>query len=119
MINVDSVGVGQHLYVLASPGLGRQIESALGSAGVTVRAGVARLSSGRLVFVHEDPAFKAFDSWPFMRRGVPAVQIGAVGDPPFDQWHQPGDSLDRIGEAGRSPIADAAAVAEALARSSR
>ncbi|HEX8915594.1 MAG TPA: M28 family peptidase [Humisphaera sp.] len=116
MINVDSVGVGEHLYVLASPGLGEPIEAALRSAGATVRGGAARLPSGRWVFVQENPAMKPFDAWPFMRRGVPAVQIGSLGDRPFDQWHQPGDSVDGIGEAGRKLIADAAGVVEALAR---
>lgn len=94
MINIDSVGVGDGIYLLTSPGLADPIRHAL-----------ERRSTRRAVVVHEAPAIRPFDTWPFMRRGVPVVQIGTFGAP-FRHWHRPGDRIELIGEAGRELIGD-------------
>jgi len=63
VVNIDSVGIGEKLYVLVSPELEEQVRSALSDFEVDVTA---------------RQAFKQFDSWPFMKERVPVVQIGAI-----------------------------------------
>jgi hypothetical protein len=110
MINIDSVGVGEGVYLLTSRGLAEPIRRALERAEAE-----SPRHSGRPISVHESDAFKMFDTWPFMRRGIPVVQIGTFGEP-FRYWHRPEDRLSLIGRTGRASIADVVAVVTDLLR---
>ena len=73
VVNIDSVGVGDGIYVAASS------NSSVVAPEVQSLDGMAQ-----------------FDTWPFMRKGIPAVQIGSEGRRPFEHWHQLGDNISLL-----------------------
>ncbi len=93
-LNIDSVGVGEAIYLATTPAHGRSLERAL------------RGRRGRPVHVDTSGGLMPFDAWPFARRGVPAVQVGTFGRRPFRAWHRPEDSLDYMGPGGMELIGD-------------
>jgi hypothetical protein len=110
LINIDSVGVGEAIYLCVcpehAPGLRRALRSAEDAGDV--------VAGGRPVVLHPDPSFRQFDTWPFMRKGVPAVQVGTVGPRPFSHWHQPGDGPHLIGARGCELIRDVVSLVDVL-----
>ena len=110
VINIDSVGVGTGVYLMTSPGLANPIRAALERARAGPGPGsVPACYSDRPIYVTDEVTCKAFDTWPFMSRGVPVIQIGTFGEP-FPHWHRPEDRLALIGEGGRELIADVVAL---------
>jgi len=106
VINLDSVGIGEKLYVLTSPQLLESVKAILASSGTDV---VSR------------EAFKQFDSWPFMKEGIPVVQIGGTfteRDKAFPYFNSPKDTVGGNGFDLRSEMI-AAAVQTASAIASR
>lgn len=87
MINIDSVGVGDFIYLLVSP----EIEN-------KVRRAVRKTSVARRIKIEITAAktFPQFDSWPFMKNGISVIQIGTKGTPPFRYFHDPKDNLKNI-----------------------
>jgi Iap family predicted aminopeptidase len=111
VINIDSVGVGTGIYLAASPGLANPIRQSLARAEAVHAHGAAKPAYlDRSIAIQDDAAPKAFDSWPFARLGVPAVQVGSFGLL-FPYWHRPGDQLGLIDDSGGQLIADVAALA--------
>lgn len=87
VVNIDSVGIGQKIYILTSP-----------SIEETVKGIVSGLDVGHEVEIQVSSRakFPQFDSWPFMKQGVPVMQIGTIADPPFQAFHDPDDTLEHI-----------------------
>jgi len=72
-----------------------------------------RAYSERPLELRDEAEIRPFDTWPFMRQGIPVIQIGTLGKP-FRHWHRPEDCLDLIGASGRRLIADVASLVEDL-----
>ncbi len=87
VVNIDSVGVGDHIYLLTSPGIEANIRETVASLQTSSEIGVE---------VSSREAFQQFDSWPFMRNGIPVVQIGTRGTPSFAYFHHPNDDINNI-----------------------
>ncbi len=87
VINIDSVGFGDYVYLLTSP-----------SIGPYVKKMVKRVyaASDIKVEVSSKDKFPQFDSWPFMRNGVPVIQIGTRGSPSFPYFHHPRDNMRNL-----------------------
>jgi len=67
-----------------------------------------------IVYFDEMDGLMPFDAYPFARKGIHATQITSIGDQPFPHWHQPGDNLDLIGDAGYTLIDKTAKIVERL-----
>jgi len=89
VVNLDSVGVGDEIYLLTSPRIRDKVERAIESSKVE-----EELPIGLEVTAREQ--FPQFDSWPFMKAGLDVIQVGTTGDPQFMYWHDPGDTLANI-----------------------
>ena len=85
VINIDSVGVGDYVYFLTSP-----------SIEFRVKEIVEKLDTGITVNVASKEEFPQFDTWPFMKNGVPVIQVGTGGTPPFTYFHDPRDDMTNI-----------------------
>jgi Zn-dependent M28 family amino/carboxypeptidase len=85
VINIDSVGVGDYVYFLTSP----SIES-------RVKAIVEKLDTGIAVNVVSRKEFPQFDTWPFMKNGIPVIQVGTGGTPAFPYFHHHKDDVTNI-----------------------
>lgn len=104
VINIDSVGIGDKLYVLTSPAIQTQVASALSEFSIDV---ITR------------ETFKQFDSWPFMKEGINAVQIGAMAcdrEKTFSFFNSPHDTIGGNGfELSSRFISEASGIAVRLA----
>ncbi|MFH1832725.1 MAG: M28 family peptidase [Candidatus Levyibacteriota bacterium] len=87
MINLDSVGVGDFIYLLVSPAIEDKIKKAVKKTSVAKRIKIEITAA---------KAFPQFDSWPFMKNGIPVIQIGTKGALPFRYFHDPKDTLKNI-----------------------
>lgn len=67
-----------------------------------------------IVYFNEIEALTPFDAYPFARKGIHATQITSIGDQPFPHWHQPGDNLAIIGDAGYKLIDKTVKIVEKL-----
>ena len=78
-INFDSIAVGEFVYVLTSPQIYDHVKTLLADIPIEV---VTR------------EAFKQFDTWPFMQRGIPVIQIGSTSkDNIFRYFNSPNDTV--------------------------
>ncbi len=87
VVNIDSVGVGDHVYFLTSPSIESHVRRIVGTLDN---------SSEVRVEVTSRKEFPQFDSWPFMRNGVPAINIGTTGTPSFPYFHHPKDDMRNV-----------------------
>ncbi len=80
VINMDSVGAGDKIYVLTH----KKFYSA-----------VKKASKGSKFPVEITPDYKSpqFDAWPFFKEGVPAMEIGTA---PYSYFHKKEDTVDKI-----------------------
>lgn len=87
MINIDSVGVGDSIYLLVSPKIETKVRQAVSKISVSKQIKIK---------VTARETFPQFDSWPFMKNGIPVIQIGTAGSLPFRYFHDPKDNLKNI-----------------------
>ena len=87
VINIDSVGVGDYIYFLTSPSIENEVKRIVSN---TASAQQIKIE------VSSKKEFPQFDSWPFMKMGVPVIQIGTRGATPFPYFHHPKDTLENI-----------------------
>jgi Iap family predicted aminopeptidase len=104
MINIDSIGVGESIYLLTAPRYARSIKKALRQ----------EKRVDREIQVQSATAFPEFDTWPFMQEGIPVVQIGTRARQEFFYWHQPEDNLQQITVENYKLIRDVVSVVETL-----
>lgn len=93
VVNLDSVGVGDTIYLLTSPWMRDKVERAkraLESSSMLKEKLPIRLE----VIAREQ--FPQFDSWPFMKAGLDVIQVGTTGDPQFTYWHDADDTLANV-----------------------
>jgi Zn-dependent M28 family amino/carboxypeptidase len=127
MISIDSVGVGDRIYLLTSPSLRDKLIPMITNSGYQVQLPEANLdnheprdSSGKAradmpeVIIRTAERFPQFDSWPFMRAEIPVIQIGTLSTPPFLYWHDPRDYFPIIGNTGFRLIANVADLAKCI-----
>ncbi|GAK50893.1 peptidase M28 [Candidatus Moduliflexus flocculans] len=70
----------------------------------------------RIAHFDDPEMLTPFDAYPFAQKGIHAVQITSTGDQPFAHWHQPGDNLAIISDAGYKLIGKTARIVERLCR---
>lgn len=87
MINIDSVGVGSFIYVLVSPEIEHEVRRAINNTVISKEIKIGITARDR---------FPQFDSWPFMRYGVPVIQIGTQGESRYEYFHDAKDVPDEI-----------------------
>lgn len=83
VINLDSVGAGERIYVLAH----KRFHSA-----------VRKAAKGLKFPVDITPDYKSpqFDAWPFHREGIPVIEVGTT---PYAYFHKKEDTLDKLDPA--------------------
>ncbi len=87
VVNVDSVGVGETIYILTSPLIESQVRN-------IIRKLVK--PPGINIEITSSEQFPQFDSWPFMKNGIPVIQIGTRGANGFPYFHHPKDDMSNI-----------------------
>jgi len=90
LVNIDSVGAGDHIYMLVPPELEEKIKKAV--LGIKDGLNID-------IDIKVKRQFQQFDSWPFMKNGVPVIQIGTRGKldfPYYPNLHHPKDNLKSI-----------------------
>jgi hypothetical protein len=87
MINIDSVGFGDRVYLLTSCDVEKAVRSAIRISPILSTMEIEVISKGD---------FPQFDSWPFMKNGIPIIQIGTKGNVDYDYFHHPKDTIDKL-----------------------
>ena len=87
VINIDSVGVGDYIYCLTSPSIESEVKRIMSNTATSQQIKIE---------VSSKKEFPQFDSWPFMKMGIPVIQIGTGGEKPFPYFHHPRDDLKNI-----------------------
>jgi hypothetical protein len=116
MINIDSVGVGDRIYLLTSPEQKESLATAVRKSGFSyefedsqpVVSSPENEADYPKVLIRVLERFPQFDSWPFMQKGIRVCQVGTIGAKPFPFWHDPRDTWSLIGSDGYRLIAAAA-----------
>ena len=113
VINMDSVGIGERIYLLTSPDQKESLVAAVKKSGFSVEfednkpeaLSMDNKTDRPKVLIRVLERFPQFDSWPFMQKGIRVCQVGTVGAKPFPFWHDPRDIWPLIGSNGYSLIA--------------
>jgi len=128
VINIDSVGIGESIYLLTTPDLEQSLTSAVENSGFLIektetesgtQLSVEPFNKRPRVTIRVAEKFPQFDSWPFMQKGIAVVQVGTFGEKPFPYWHDPRDIWPLIGSNGYQLIAEVAILVDGLLRNWR
>lgn len=94
VVNIDSVGFGDSIYLLTSPGIEEKVREIVSKTGVAKKIHID---------ISSKDEFPQFDSWPFMKNGVSVIQLGTKGNPPVTVleegeliFHNPKDTIENI-----------------------
>ncbi|MFC1786671.1 M28 family metallopeptidase [Halobacteriota archaeon] len=94
MVNIDSIGFGESIYLLTSTGIEEKVKEIVSNTELFKKIPID---------VSSKDEFPQFDSWPFMKNGVPVIQIGTKGNPPVTVlgkgesiFHNPKDTIENI-----------------------
>lgn len=87
LVNIDSVGIGDQIQISASPLVANIIERIVSRLEVSREVGI---------IVKARSTFPGYDSWPFMKQGIPVIQIGTVGSDIYKYFHTADDIPDII-----------------------
>jgi len=123
MINIDSVGYGESIYISVHPnhkkGIIRTLKTnpmyrQINSESFILLNSNRIHNNYRIIIIQSNQFLPQFDTWPFIKKKIPVVHIHTLGSKPYPYFHLPDDNLFQICDKGYTLISDVATLVESL-----
>ena len=123
MINIDSIGYGELIFLSVHSDIKNTIIRTLKTKPIyyQINPDVFILlhpdkneSENRLIVIQSNNYLSEFDTWPFIKKGIPVINITTSGKKSYPFFHHPDDNLSQISGKGYGIISDVVTLVESL-----